>query len=175
MTPAKIRLQVFWWGEVQQIASRDSTHLQWKTVPPQDLQVWLLAVMPLKKGVALFSQSGQLMAPVDRRTTGLPLPPEPPVFTQTVWHFEQATAAVGDWDWQELRRAVTPRLPTRRSVLICVFMCLVVGYRQESCLHRDKHLSFSKPLKRPRNAPSTPILTQASSSLSRLLSICLAR
>jgi hypothetical protein len=70
-------------------------YLQWNMVPPQDLQVWVFMLMPFSIGEALFAQSGQDMAAVDLSATGLPLPAEPPVLTQTVWHFGQATAEVG--------------------------------------------------------------------------------
>jgi hypothetical protein len=71
------------------------TYLQWNMVPPQDLQVCVFMLIPLSIGEALFSQSGQDMAAEDLSATGLPLPAEPPVLTQTVWHFGQATAEVG--------------------------------------------------------------------------------
>ena len=70
-------------------------YLQWNMVPPQDLQVCVFMLIPLSIGEALFSQSGQDMAAEDLSATGLPLPAEPPVLTQTVWHFGQATAEVG--------------------------------------------------------------------------------
>jgi len=98
-----------------------SLYLQWNMVPPQDLQVWVFMLSPLSMGLALFSQSGQFMAPADLSATGWPLPAEPPALNQTVSHFGQATAVVGpELVWQETRaRAAMPRNMERMS---CVFI-----------------------------------------------------